>query len=158
MAGWHHWLNGHEFEWTLRVGDGQGGLLCCNSWGLKESDTTEWQNWTELIHIKCYVFVFFFTWYYTCFNVILPNLPTLSLSHRVHKTDLYISVSFCLNYSQQGTWLYIVYCRCSLKLMIKSRALWISFKNQSCKYSNKKSRVFAIEYLFLCNLLSCAMH
>ena len=32
------------------------------------------------------------TWYYTCFNAILPNLPTLSLSHRVHKTDLYISV------------------------------------------------------------------
>ena len=33
MAGWHHWLDGHEFEWTLGVGDGQGGLACCNSWG-----------------------------------------------------------------------------------------------------------------------------
>ena len=31
MAGWHHRLDGHEFEWTLRVGDGQGGLACCNS-------------------------------------------------------------------------------------------------------------------------------
>ena len=48
MAGWHHWLNGHEFEWTPGVGDGQGGLACCNSWGHKESDTTEWPNWTEL--------------------------------------------------------------------------------------------------------------
>ena len=48
MAGWHHRLNGHEFEWTLGVGDGQGGLACCNSWGCKESDTTERLNWTEL--------------------------------------------------------------------------------------------------------------
>ena len=48
MAGWHHRLDGHEFEWTLGVGDGQRGLACCNSWGLKESDTTEQLNWTEL--------------------------------------------------------------------------------------------------------------
>ena len=48
MVGWHHQLDGHEFEWTLGVGDGQGGLACCNSWGRKESDTTEWLNWTEL--------------------------------------------------------------------------------------------------------------
>ena len=46
MAGWHHWLD--EFEWTLGVGDGQGGLACCNSWGWKESDMTERLNWTEL--------------------------------------------------------------------------------------------------------------
>ena len=44
MAGWHHRLNGHGFGWTLGVGDGQGGLACCNSWGLKESDTTEQLN------------------------------------------------------------------------------------------------------------------
>ena len=48
MAGWHHWLDGCEFEWTPGVGDGQGGLACCNSWGRKESDTTERLNWTEL--------------------------------------------------------------------------------------------------------------
>ena len=47
MAGWHHWLNEHEFGWTPGVGDGQGGLVCCSSWGRKESDTTEWLNWTE---------------------------------------------------------------------------------------------------------------
>ena len=51
MAGWHHQLDGREFEWTLGVGDGHGGLACCNSWGHKESDTTEWLNWTELILI-----------------------------------------------------------------------------------------------------------
>ena len=48
MAGWHHWLNGRESEWTPGVGDGQGGLTCCDSWGRKESDTTERLNWTEL--------------------------------------------------------------------------------------------------------------
>ena len=41
MAGWHHQLNGHGFGWTPGVGDGQGGLACCGSWGHKESDTTE---------------------------------------------------------------------------------------------------------------------
>ena len=49
MAGWHHQLDGHEFEWTPGVGDGQGGLACCNSWGRKESDMTERLNWTELM-------------------------------------------------------------------------------------------------------------
>ena len=46
-AGWHHQLDGREFEWTPGVGDGQGGLACCDSWGCKESDTTEGLNWTE---------------------------------------------------------------------------------------------------------------
>ena len=48
MAGWHHWLNGRRSERTLGVGDGQGGLTCCDSWGRKESDTTEQLNRTEL--------------------------------------------------------------------------------------------------------------
>ena len=48
MAGWHHWLDGRESGWTPGVGDGQGGLACCNSWGRKELDMTEWLNWTEL--------------------------------------------------------------------------------------------------------------
>ena len=47
MAGWHHQLNGHEFEWTLGVGDGQEGLAYCDLWGRKELDMTEWLNWTE---------------------------------------------------------------------------------------------------------------
>ena len=51
MDGWHHQLDGHEFEWTPGVGDGQGGLTCCDSWGRRESDTTELPNWTELTDI-----------------------------------------------------------------------------------------------------------
>ena len=59
MAGWHHWLDGRESEGTLGVGHGQGGLACCDSWGHKESDTTEWLNWTELpymhnLNFLCY--------------------------------------------------------------------------------------------------------
>ena len=45
MVGWHHWLDGHGFGWTLGVGDGQGGLACCSSWGHKELDMTERLNW-----------------------------------------------------------------------------------------------------------------
>ena len=48
MVGWHHRLNGHEFEEALKVGDGQGSLMSCSPWGRKELDTTEQLNWTEL--------------------------------------------------------------------------------------------------------------
>ena len=49
MVEWHHWLNGHEFEQTLGVCDGQGSLVCFNPWGYKELDMTERLNWTELL-------------------------------------------------------------------------------------------------------------
>ena len=51
MSEWHHWLSGRESEWTLGVGDGQGSLVCYDSWGCKESDRTKRLNWTELILI-----------------------------------------------------------------------------------------------------------
>ena len=54
MAGWHHRLNGHGFGWTVGVGDGQGGLACCGSWGRRGSDMTELNN-TERI---CVFFTF----------------------------------------------------------------------------------------------------
>ena len=47
MVGWHHRQKGHGFRWTTGVADGQGGLVCYSSWGRKESDMTEWLNWTE---------------------------------------------------------------------------------------------------------------
>ena len=47
MVGWHHQLDRCEFEQALGVGDGQGGLACCSSWGCKESDMTKWLNWQE---------------------------------------------------------------------------------------------------------------
>ena len=48
MVGWHHWLDGHEFEQAPGVCDGQWSLVCCSPWGFKESDMTERLNWTEL--------------------------------------------------------------------------------------------------------------
>ena len=48
IGGWHRWLNGHEFEQSPGVGDGQGSLACCSPLGHKESETTEWPNWTEV--------------------------------------------------------------------------------------------------------------
>ena len=48
MGVWHHWLDGHEFEQALGVGDGEGSLECCSLWGSKELDMTKWLNWTEL--------------------------------------------------------------------------------------------------------------
>jgi len=64
MVGWHHRLNGHEFEQALEYGEGQGGLVCCSSLGCKESDMTEWLNntdenlcWTSFHMIACYLHV-----------------------------------------------------------------------------------------------------
>ena len=61
MVGWHHWLDGHEFEQAPGVGDWQGSLVCCSPWGHKESDMMEWVNWTssqENIFIEHYIFLF----------------------------------------------------------------------------------------------------
>ena len=57
MAGWHHWLNGRESEWTPGVGDGQGGLACCDSWGCKESDKTVTDViWSDIVGSFSYIF------------------------------------------------------------------------------------------------------
>ena len=64
MVGWHHWLNGHEFGWTLGDGDGQGGLACCGPWGHEESGTTERLNWTETVYTCAWslIFIIFSGW------------------------------------------------------------------------------------------------
>ena len=63
MVRWYHWLDGHGFGWTPGVGDVLGGLACCGSWGRKQSDTTEWLNWTEL-HFGLFCRLW---WYLHCF-------------------------------------------------------------------------------------------
>ena len=64
MVGWDHWLSGRESEWTPGVGDGQAGLVCCRTWGGKESDTTERLNWTKnflvLQRLQCILLLFLF--------------------------------------------------------------------------------------------------
>jgi len=56
MVGWHHWLDGHEFEQVPGVGDGQGSLACCSPWCHKEPDMTEWLNWTDTYFEYFYIF------------------------------------------------------------------------------------------------------
>ena len=58
MAGCRHWLDTHEFGSTPGVGDGQGGLKCCDSWGRKESDTTEWLNCTEWCLLFKFIYLY----------------------------------------------------------------------------------------------------
>ena len=79
-VGWHHWLNGHDFEQTLGVADGQGSLVCCSPWGRKESDVTERVNWTKLNSMQL------FSWSISKFQeihifiiFIIPILLVLSL-------------------------------------------------------------------------------
>ena len=73
MAGWHHRLDRHEFEWTPGIGDGQGGLACSNSWGRKESDMAEWLNWTGLMELNWFSIVAH------CDS--FPNLSSGQISH-----------------------------------------------------------------------------
>ena len=82
MIGWHHQVNGHEFKQAQGVGDGQGSLTCCSPWGHKESDTTEWLNWTE--KKKCVVPLMQFTslsdsvFPYLCWLQLPPPIADLS--------------------------------------------------------------------------------
>ena len=79
MAGWHHRLDGHEFGWNPGVGDGQGGLACCNSWGRKELDRTERLNWTEL---NLYTDTWFgIEWFFFVTSLSRPHHSSLILSN-----------------------------------------------------------------------------
>ena len=105
MAGWHHWLNGWESEWTPGVGDGQGGLVCCDSWYCKESDTTERLNWTELNAGRANLWASF--WEIPL--KFLPTSPRKTETGEVWKVDS----SFCsltdkmqLKWQQDSVWVY----------------------------------------------------
>ena len=85
MAGWHHWLDGHESEWTPVIGDGQGGLACCDSWGHKESDTTEQLNWTDAWSNM----VILLSYFWSYFNVVSKKysfvcLFVFKMTHSLH--------------------------------------------------------------------------
>ena len=72
MAEWHHWLNEHEFEHILGVGEGRGGLACCNPWGRKELDMPEQLNWTVLQDFSKILAVIL--GFQSCFNFFLLSL------------------------------------------------------------------------------------
>ena len=91
MAGWHHQLDAHEFEWTPGVGDGQGGLVCCDSWGRIELDTTEWLNWTDsfLCCAKAFKFnqvpLVYFCFYFHCSKEVGQRGSCFDLCHWVFR-------------------------------------------------------------------------
>ena len=95
MAGWHHWLNGCESEWSPGVGDRQGGLACCDSWGHKESDMTEWLNWTEWKLMREFVSLLWF-WFWRGHGPRLstdrPLVPMMVLVHSNKFTHLYLPI------------------------------------------------------------------
>ena len=79
MVGWHHWLNGHEFEQAPGVGDGQGSLACYSPWGHKKLDTTEWLNWTEFNNQTTdwiWINVLFIYYYKYMFEILLSAIKT----------------------------------------------------------------------------------
>jgi len=84
MVGWHHRLDGHEFEQALGVADGQGSLAWCSPWGHKESDTTEQLKWTELINIKI------------TYKIIFTPFFMLSLWNLMHILYLYLDSAYPL--------------------------------------------------------------
>ena len=86
-GGWHHWLDGRESQRTPGVGDGQGGLACCDSWGRKESDTTERLIWSDLNHHSS-----FQQWLQNGNNLILSLIPHLLSEIRLYKLLGYIEV------------------------------------------------------------------
>ena len=111
MAGWPHRFNRREFEWTPGVGDGQVGLVCCSSWGCKESDTTEWLNWTESS-----VYSNMLLSRHPCIVMVLSpaKLPIMLLISIVDNTEYLIDVSvlsilriFSVRDTYQTYW-----CRC----------------------------------------------
>ena len=87
MAGWHHWLDGYESQWTPWVGDGQGGLVCCDSWGRKELDTTERLIWYDLIWLM--------RWVQLCVHLsILWHCLSLGLEWKLTFPVLWLLLSF----------------------------------------------------------------
>jgi len=82
MAEWHHRLDEHEFEWTPGDGAGQGGLACWDSWGCKESDTTERLNWTELhwaLVVSCLVLTLWYHMRIPSCLIYLESTPSKNL-------------------------------------------------------------------------------
>ena len=106
MVGWHHQLNGHEFEWIPGVGDGQGGLACCSPWSRKESDATElnWSNFYLIFLQNCLTThglllfhrtfrINFFKWYWIFLSMNIAYLHLISFP--------FVSTVFC-NFLYKG--------------------------------------------------------
>ena len=140
MVGWHHRLDGHEFEQAPGVGDGQGGLACCSPWGRKESDMSEQLNWTELKRQKTKGN----TWSSRC-------CPFPSSSPAILFSDPYtLAILTC----------FFQFTPCFLILLVHS----FSLKQCNCPFYNscnnyfinfdRFDKVYTEVFLFMCYILS----
>ena len=98
MVGWHHWLDGHELEKAPGVGDGHGSLVCCSPWDCKESDMTEWLNWTEWMFTASVMSTSpLILW---CPLLLLPSMFPSICSYQITKIlDFSLSISSSIEYS-----------------------------------------------------------
>ena len=83
MVGWHHWLNGHEFEQTPGDSEGQGSLACISPWGCKESDTTEQLNNNKYLRVY---FTCFLVLHYSPYQIDIDNIPPNTFPSIIHET------------------------------------------------------------------------
>ena len=91
MAGWNHRLGGRESGWTPGVGDGQGGLACCDSWGCKESDTTERLIWSNLMTLSTLPFINNIVWVNDTFSWSPFDAPHLMYHSSSEKKVWFVS-------------------------------------------------------------------
>ena len=127
MAGWHHWLDGRKSEWTPGVGDRQGGLACCDSWGHKKSDMTEQLNWTELLVALTALH---------CNHVLFPSLGSrickVGAIHSENIIKLYLLRMNALHWHFK----YSLLCRMVFKVWILRQQQHHLGTRYTCKYWN----------------------
>ena len=145
MAGWHHWLDGRESDWTPGVGDGQGGLPCCDSWACKESDTTEWLNWTDSIKCTYRIFCIHSSFpkhlggfhILTIVNTASGNMTMLSL--RYHDFNYFRYVSGNGVARQHGSSIFNFWRKSVLFLIVAAECAFPPTMYQDSKFSTPSS-------------------
>ena len=131
MAGWHYCLNGRESKWTLGIGDGQRGLACWDSWGCKESDTTEQLNWLTDCIICKYFLLFCRLAFFFFFNGSFAVQKLLSLIRSL----LFILFLFLLPWDtdlrkHRYNLCQRMFCQCSLLVLCCFSLFLLSFELQ----------------------------
>ena len=143
MFGWHHWLDGHEFEQTSWVGDGPGSLVCCSQWVRKESDVTEWLNWLT-------AGMYMFLCYSLCSSSRPQLLPPLCLLFCLHLhfcpadrvTSTILLDSTCMH--QHMIFVFLFFFLLSSLCIIGFRFIHLDFKYQNCTGAKTVSTHYVI--------------
>ena len=150
MAWWHHWLDERESEWTLGVGDGQGGLACCDSWALKKSDMTEWLNWTDDVAIntkKTKNSMIYDTRYIITYKIIMIQV------HLVWEEGKLDSISVLFLYTYNNKILRIKLWKLAVRKMFTYRSSLPSFPNLPSPFQPGFCYFLTLNWIFLSKIL-----